>query len=195
MKELHLPLREEDARALALGEKILLTGIIYTARDAAHKYLAGAPDPTRLPDLRGAVLYHCGPVIVRDGDAWKVTAAGPTTSIREEPYEADVIARYGIRAIIGKGGMGKRTLDACASHGCVYLSAVGGAAQVFAESIRRVRNVFMLQEFGAPEALWELEVCQMPLIVTMDAHGNSLHQQVAEHSRDALRALLGGTAP
>ncbi len=191
MKPLQLPLSEDDVRSLALGDNVLLTGTIYTARDAAHKYLAGTPDATRVPNLAGAVLYHCGPVIVREGDGWRVTAAGPTTSIREEPYEASLIEKYGLRAIIGKGGMGPRTLAACAEFGCVYLTAVGGAAQVVASSIQKVTGVYMLEEFGAPEALWELQVVEMPLIVTMDAHGHSLYQQVQERSQEVFRQLTG----
>ena len=191
MKQLQLPLSEKDVRELALGENVLLTGTIYTARDAAHKYLAGQPDSARVPDLRGGVLYHCGPVIVRKNDSWLVTAAGPTTSIREEPYEATLIEKFGLRAIIGKGGMGQRTLDACKTFGCVYLTAVGGAAQVIANSIQRVSNVYMYEEFGAPEALWELQVVEMPLIVTMDAHGNSLYAQVQEHSQAVYQQLAG----
>ena len=190
MKHLSLPLSENDVRGLALGESVCLTGVIYTARDAAHKQLAAGFVPG-MPDVAGGVLYHCGPVVVRDGDGWRITAAGPTTSIREEPYMADVIRKYGIRAIIGKGGMREKTLNACKQYGCVYLHAVGGAAQVIAASIRRVRNVYMLEQFGAPEALWELEVVDFPAIVTMDSHGNSLHEQVRKVSSERLAILLG----
>ncbi|MBQ6472652.1 MAG: fumarate hydratase C-terminal domain-containing protein [Victivallales bacterium] len=190
MISLQLPLAESDIRALSCGDEVALTGVIYTARDAAHKYLAGAPDPTRLPDLQNAVLYHCGPVIIRRDGEWVVTAAGPTTSIREEPYMAEVIRRYRLKAVIGKGGMGADTLAACREHGCVYLSAVGGAAQVMAQSIRKVTGVYMLEEFGAPEALWELQVADMPLIVTMDTHGGSLHRQTLDRSHQALSQLM-----
>ena len=187
---LHLPLAESDTRALSCGDEVALTGVIYTARDAAHKYLAGTPDPTRLPDLQNAVFYHCGPVIIRRDGEWVVTAAGPTTSIREEPYMAEVIRRYRLKAVIGKGGMGADTLAACREHGCVYLSAVGGAAQVMAQSIRKVTGVYMLEVFGAPEALWEMQVVDMPLIVTMDTHGVSLHQQILDRSHQALSQLM-----
>jgi len=189
MKHLQLPLAEADTRALVCGDEVALTGVIYTARDAAHKYLAGTPDPKCLPDLQNAVLYHCGPVIIQRGGEWVVTAAGPTTSIREEPYMAEVIRRYRLKAIIGKGGMGGDTLAACCEYGCVYLSAVGGAAQVMARSIRKVTGVYMLKEFGAPEALWEMQVADMPLIVTMDTRGASLHQQILDHSRQMLDQL------
>ena len=189
MKTLSIPLQEEDVRSLALGESVLLTGILYTARDAAHKFLTSSEDLSNVPDFRGGVLYHCGPVVVPKGDGWEVTAAGPTTSIREEPYEAEVIRKYGIRAIVGKGGMGDATMAACKEFGCVYLSAVGGAAQVLANAIRRVRNVHFLREFGAPEAIWELDVRDFPAVVTIDTHGNSLHKQIQEKSQELLRRL------
>ena len=160
------------------------TGLTAKARPTD---LAGCP---YLPDVTGGVLYHCGPVIVREDDGWRVTAAGPTTSIREEPYMPEVIRKYGIRAIIGKGGMGEGTKRACQEYGCVYLHAVGGAAQVIAACIRKVTNVYMLEEFGAPEALWELEVEDFPVIVTMDCHGNSLHEQILQESSAKLKELL-----
>ncbi len=189
MKPLSIPLQEADVRSLELGEPVALTGIVFTARDAAHKFLTAPSVDAALPDFRGGVLYHCGPVVVPKGDGWEVTAAGPTTSIREEPYEAEVIRRYGIRAIIGKGGMGDATVAACKEYGCVYLSAVGGAAQVLANAIQRVTRVNFLREFGAPEAIWELEVREFPAVVTIDAHGNSLHRQVLEKSQEILRKL------
>jgi len=190
MHSITLPFTEECVRALRAGDSVTLTGRIYTARDAAHRSMVSDAPPAGLPDVRGGVLYHCGPVTVRDGNSWKVVAAGPTTSIREEPYMAAVIRKYGIRAIIGKGGMGEETLRACREFGCVYLHAVGGAAQVIAESIRRVTGVYMLDEFGAPEALWELEVERFPAIVTMDAHGNSLHEAVRRESAAQLKRLM-----
>jgi fumarate hydratase class I len=131
--------------------------------------------------LNGAVLYHCGPVVKKDGEGWKVTAAGPTTSIREEPYQADVIERYGVRAVIGKGGMGPKTLAALKESGAVYLNAIGGAAQFYARTIKQVEGVSLL-EFGTPEAMWHLTIEDFPAIVTMDAHGNSLHKDVEQES-------------
>jgi len=127
------------------------------------------------------VLYHCGPVVAKQGDGWKVTAAGPTTSIREEPYQADVIKRYGVKAVIGKGGMGAKTLAALKEAGAVYLNAIGGAAQFYARTITRVDGV-SLMEFGTPEAMWHLELQDFPAIVTMDSHGNSLHKDVEQAS-------------
>jgi fumarate hydratase class I len=144
-------------------------------------------------DLRGAVLYHCGPVVKKDGDAWQVTAAGPTTSIREEPYQADVIKKYGVRAVVGKGGMGAKTLQALKDAGAVYLNAVGGAAQFYAKCIERTDGV-SLTEFGTPEAMWHLWVRDFPAIVTMDSHGNSLHRDVEKESGEKLAALSAVTA-
>jgi fumarate hydratase class I len=139
-------------------------------------------------DLRGAVLYHCGPVVAKEGDTWRVTAAGPTTSIREEPYQADILRRYGVRAVIGKGGMGAKTLEALKDTGAVYLNAIGGAAQFYARCITRVDDV-SLTEFGTPEAMWHLEFEDFPAIVTMDSHGNSLHRDVEAASGQKLSLL------
>jgi fumarate hydratase, class I len=140
-------------------------------------------------DLSGGVLYHCGPVVVKNAQGgWQVTAAGPTTSIREEPYQADIVRRYGIRVVIGKGGMGARTLAGLQEGGAVYLNAIGGAAQFYARCIERVAGVSLL-EFGTPEAMWHLEVKEFPAIVTMDSHGNSLHQDVELASGRVLATL------
>lgn len=179
------PLDEAAVRSLKVGDVVLLSGRMYTGRDAVHAHLMKHEPPV---DLRGAALYHCGPVAVRDGDGWKITAAGPTTSIREEPYQADVIARYGVRAVIGKGGMGAKTLAALQSAGAVYLNAVGGAAQFYARCIEAVDGV-SLEQFGTPEAMWHLRVRDFPAIVTMDAHGNSLHKDVESASAEELAAL------
>ena len=191
MTSLSAPFTAEKIRALKVGDAVELTGILYTGRDAVHKYLheGGALPPE--VNLRDGILYHCGPVVIKDANGeWKVTAAGPTTSIREEPYQWQVIRDFGLRGVIGKGGMGERTLDACQKYGCVYLHAIGGAAQVLAECIKKVRNVYMLEKFGAPEAIWELEVERFPVVVTMDSHGGSLHDQVLAESRKALASRL-----
>ncbi len=176
------PLTESQVRSLKAGDMVLLSGKVYTGRDEVHKYLHKGGD---LPVLKDQVIYHCGPVVLEDGGTYKVMAAGPTTSIREEPYQADVIARYGIKAVIGKGGMGTKTLAACRQHGCVYLHGIGGAAQIYARCVERVGNVY-LKEFGSPEAVWELDVKDFPAVVTMDAHGRSLHQEVADVSKTHL---------
>jgi fumarate hydratase class I len=182
---LRAPLTDEQVRSLKVGDVVLLSGRVYTGRDAVHHHLMKHEPPV---DLRGGVIYHCGPVVAKDGNGWRVTAAGPTTSIREEPYQADVIARYGVRAVIGKGGMGAKTLAALRAAGAVYLNAIGGAAQFYARTITSVDGV-SLMEFGTPEAMWHLTVENFPAIVTMDAHGNSLHKDVEEASAHELAGI------
>ncbi|MCX6537410.1 MAG: FumA C-terminus/TtdB family hydratase beta subunit [Acidobacteria bacterium] len=179
------PLTEAQVRSLKVGDVLLLNGRMFTGRDSVHAYLAKNNPPV---DLNGGVIYHCGPVAVKDGDMWKMNAAGPTTSIREEPYQADVIRKFGVRAVIGKGGMGAKTLDALKECGAVYLSAIGGAAQFYARCIERVDGVSLF-EFGVPEAMWHLHVKDFPVIVTMDAHGNSLHKDIEAESAKELAAL------
>ncbi len=179
------PLAAEQVRALKVGDVVLLNGDMYTGRDAVHTYLMKNAPPV---DLHGAALYHCGPVMLKDGGRWITKAAGPTTSIREEPYEADVIRRYGVRAIIGKGGMGAKTLAAMNECGAVYLHAVGGAAQVYARAIEEVVGADLM-EFGIPEAMWHVRVKNFLAIVTMDAHGNSLHAEVEKRTAAALAGI------
>jgi fumarate hydratase class I len=188
-REIHLqaPITAEQIRALKVGDVVLISGRMFTGRDAVHAHLMKHEPPV---DLRGGVLYHCGPVVAKDGEGWRVTAAGPTTSIREEPYQADIIQRYGVRVVIGKGGMGGKTLAGLKESGAVYLNAVGGAAQFYARCIERVDGV-SLMEFGTPEAMWHLHVRDFPAIVTMDAHGNSLHRDVEEQSGGVLETLRG----
>jgi fumarate hydratase class I len=168
------PLTADQMRALKVGDVVLLSGDMFTGRDNVHAYLMKNPPPV---DLNGAALYHCGPVMLKEGDRWSVKAAGPTTSSREEPYQADVIRRYGIKAVIGKGGMGAKTLAALQECGAVYLNAIGGAAQYYARTVQEVPNVYLL-DFGVPEAMWHLKVKDFAAIVTMDAHGHSLHADV-----------------
>lgn len=179
------PFDEASIRALKVGDVVLLNGRMYTGRDSVHAYLMKNDPPV---DLRGAAIYHCGPVAVKQGDRWLMNAAGPTTSIREEPYQAEVIRKFGVRAVIGKGGMGARTLEALRECGAVYLNAIGGAAQFYARTIERVDGVSLF-EFGVPEAMWHLHVKDFPAIVTMDAAGNSLHKDVEAESAQALAAL------
>jgi fumarate hydratase class I len=179
------PLSEATVRALKVGDVVLINGEMFTGRDNVHAYLMKNPPPV---DLHGAVLYHCGPVMLKQGEDWVVKAAGPTTSIREEPYQADVIRRYGVRAVIGKGGMGAKTLAALAECGGVYLNAIGGAAQYYARTVQEVPGVYLM-EFGIPEAMWRLKVNGFAAIVTMDAHGNSLHATVEKESALELAAL------
>ena len=192
MAELKLPVSEESIRRLKVGDFVELTGRMITGRDAAHKWLIEDHRDEVAPYMADTVIYHCGPVVAENEDGtYDFVAAGPTTSIREEPYQADVIGRYGLRGVIGKGGMGPKTLEGLARHGAVYLHAVGGAAQVLARAIPRVEKVFMLSEFGVPEALWVIEVERFPVMVTMDSHGSSLHAEVEERSQAKLRELLG----
>jgi fumarate hydratase class I len=179
------PLTDVQMRSLKVGDVVLLSGRIYTGRDAVHAYLMKHNPPV---DLHGGVIYHCGPVVAKDADHWRVTAAGPTTSIREEPYQAEIIRKFGVRAVIGKGGMGARTLAALKETSAVYLNAIGGAAQFYARAIESVDGV-SLTEFGTPEAMWHLTVKDFPAIVTMDAHGNSLHKEIEETSGAALATL------
>jgi len=182
---LQAPLSEETIRSLKVGDVVLISGRMFTGRDAVHSYLMKNEPPV---DLRGSVLYHCGPVAVKSGEGWHINAAGPTTSIREEPYQGEVIKRYGIRAVMGKGGMGAKTLAALKEHGAVYLNAIGGAAQFYARAIKSVDGVSLL-DFGTPEAMWHLTVEDFPAIVTMDAHGNSLHKDVEQASGEHLEAM------
>jgi fumarate hydratase class I len=182
---LQAPIDEQTIRSLRVGDVVLLSGRAYTGRDAVHHHLVSHAPPV---DLRGGVIYHCGPVVTKTGDEWKVTAAGPTTSIREEPYQGDIVRKYGVRAVMGKGGMGGKTLAALKDAGAVYLNAIGGAAQFYARCIERVDGVSLL-EFGTPEAMWHLQLKDFPAIVTMDAHGNSLHQDIETESGEHLETL------
>ena len=180
-----------DVRALRLGQSLSLDGLVHTGRDRLHKHLheGGALPPG--VDLRASALYHCGPVMVTDGaGGWRMVAGGPTTSSREEPYEANVIAKFGLRVIIGKGGMGPKTIAACREYGCVYLQAVGGAGALIAAAVERVEGVDFLQDFGPAEAMWHLRVRGLPVTVAIDAHGNSLYDQVAATSATRLHELL-----
>jgi len=192
MIQLTAPFTEERIRSLKVGDEVGITGVLFTGRDAVHKYLhEGGQLPAEV-NLRDGILYHCGPVVMKDdAGQWKVTAAGPTTSIREEPYQAEIIRKFGLRGVIGKGGMGAKTLAACRDYGCVYFHGIGGAAQVLAECVKRVRGVYMMEQFGAPEAIWELEVEDFPAVVTMDAHGSSLHAEVLAASQAALAERIG----
>jgi fumarate hydratase class I len=182
---LQTPITEEQVRQLRVGDVVLISGRMFTGRDAVHAHLVKNAPPV---DLNGQVIYHCGPVMLKNGDQWSVAAAGPTTSIREEPYQGEIIKKYGVRAVIGKGGMGPKTLAAMKESGAVYLNAIGGAAQFYARCIERVDGV-SLTEFGTPEAMWHFHVHDFPAIVTMDAHGNSLHKDVEDSSAEKLELL------
>lgn len=165
-----------------------LTGVVFTARDAIHHGLCSGK--FKLPvSWRDQMIYHCGPVVIKENGKWTVKAAGPTTSIREEPYEYDIIKKFGVRGVIGKGGMGKKTSEGLQKTGAVYLHATGGAGSLLAERCKRVVDVKMLEEFGSPEAFWIIEVEDFPLVVTMDSHGGSLHEIVAQKSQERAKVL------
>ncbi len=177
------PCALESVAALRAGDRVLLSGILVTARDLAHMRLVrDRPDEVR-EILRGAFIYHCGPVVVRDGLRWRAVSAGPTTSLREEPYESAVIREYGIAGVIGKGGMGASTASALASTGTVYLHATGGTGAALAAAVTEVVGVHFLAEFGVPEAMWVFRVRDFPTVVTMDSVGGDVHRQVLDLSR------------
>ncbi|MGB2867037.1 MAG: fumarate hydratase [Bacteroidota bacterium] len=183
-REVHLatPLSEEQVRSLKVGDVVLLSGMLHMGRDVLHHHLMSHDSPV---NLGGAALYHCGPVALKQNGKWTMNAAGPTTSIREEPYQADIIKKFGLRAIIGKGGMGAKTLAALKDCGAVYLNAIGGAAQYYSKCIVEVEGVDFI-EFGIPEAMWHVRVKDFPAIVTMDSKGNSLHAEVEKASASEL---------
>ena len=188
MTQLTYPFDEAAVRALRAGEGVSLNGLVHTGRDKFHKHFAeGGAMPV---DFRDGALYHCGPVVVGSDGAWKVVAAGPTTSVRENPYEPDFIARSGVRIVIGKGGMDAATLAAMKRCGCVYVQAVGGAGALYAAAVKRVAGVDFLREFGAAEACWHFDVRDFRGVVAMDAHGNSLFDDVRASSAARLDALL-----
>jgi fumarate hydratase class I len=204
---LDIPISDDEIKQLHVGDQIFLSGVMVTGRDAAHSYIidhfvktAGRPpsEESALYEklkklLKGSAIYHCGPVVKQDeAGRWHFVAAGPTTSIREEPYQADVMAHFGLKAVIGKGGMAAKTLQGCVDHTYVYLHAVGGAATLIADSVKEVLDVYKKDEFGVPEAFWVIRVEAFPAVVTMDAHGQSIHARVEEASKENLAALITG---
>ncbi|MBD3288353.1 fumarate hydratase [candidate division KSB1 bacterium] len=186
VKVLNTPVSEAEIRNLKVGDMVLLNGTIFTGRDAVHKYLHEGGE---LDKIKDGIIYHCGPVMLKENGEYKTVAAGPTTSIREEPYQGDIIDKFGIKAVIGKGGMGAKTLAACQKYGSVYLHAIGGAAQIYAQCVKKIPSV-SLEQFGSPEAVWELQVEGFPAVVTMDSHGNSLHDSVQKESSEKISGLL-----
>jgi fumarate hydratase subunit beta len=204
MHTLNIPLSDDAVRSLKVGDPVLLNGVMITGRDAAHKWMVDTfIKQTRQPSgddrqvyeaikslLDGGVIYHCGPVVAGlDTQQYKFVAAGPTTSIREEPYQGIVMKHFNVRGVIGKGGMGPKTLAACQEVPGVYLHAIGGAASLIAQSVTRVLGVYKL-DFGVPEAMWVTEIKDFPVVVTMDSHGGSLHAEVEARSRAVLKELL-----
>ncbi len=207
MRTLNIPLSDDTIRSLKVGDPLLLNGMMITGRDTAHKWMIDTfIKKTREPSgddlqvyeaikplLAGGVIYHCGPVVAGlDTKQYKFVAAGPTTSIREEPYQGLVMKHFSVKGVIGKGGMGPKTLAACQEAPGVYLHAIGGAASLIAQTVTRVLEVYKL-EFGVPEAMWVTEIKDFPVVVTMDSHGGSLHVSVEKHSREVLQELLAKT--
>jgi fumarate hydratase class I len=207
MHSLNIPIEDESIRELKVGEPVALSGIVLTGRDAVHKWMidtfirktrppVGDDEEVYAaikPLLKGGVIYHCGPVVAGlDSKDYRFVAAGPTTSIREEPYQGEVMHHFNIKGVIGKGGMAGKTLAACQEVPGVYLHAIGGAASLIAQSVQRVVEVFKL-DFGVPEAIWVIEVKDFPVVVTMDSHGNSLHAEVERTSKENLEQLLIST--
>lgn len=203
MPRLTTPISDEEIRNLKAGDTVYLNGVIVTGRDAAHKFMIEhfikkpvSPDEAELHEelqriMDGGVIYHCGPVVKTHEDgSYSFVAAGPTTSIREEVYQADVIKHFNLKGVIGKGGMGAKTLQACQDQPAVYLHAIGGAASFIAQSVKEVLGVYLL-EFGVPEAMWVIRVEDFPVVVTMDSHGESLHARIEAQSREKLMALMG----
>ena len=206
MQKLSIPIPDKAIRKLKVGDPVSLSGVMLTGRDVAHKWMVetfvkGTRQPQGddqeiyqaiKPLLDGGAIYHCGPVVAGlETGEYRFVAAGPTTSIREEPYQRDVMQHFNLKAVIGKGGMGPMTLAACKDVPGVYLHAIGGAATLIAQSVKQVLGVHKL-DFGVPEALWVLEVEDFPAVVTMDSHGNSLHAEVEASSKAALERLLAG---
>jgi len=204
MKAIDIPISDDIIRSLRVGDPVALSGVMLTGRDAVHKWMIETfIHRTREPQdddqeiyraikplLDGGIIYHCGPVVSGlETEEYQFVAAGPTTSIREEPYQGDVMAHFNIKGVIGKGGMGPKTLQACQEVPGVYLHAIGGAASLIAKSVQRVLGVYKM-DFGVPEAIWVIEVKDFPVVVTMDAHGNSLHQEVTDSSKSILDRLL-----
>lgn len=189
IKEIEYPFTSAKIRGLKVGETVKLSGRIFTGRDRLHKYLS---ENGNCPvDLKDGAIYHCGPVMLQKDSTWIVRAAGPTTSMRMEPYMAEIIGRNHVRVIIGKGGMGEETRKACKKHGCVYLQAVGGAAVLLSTRIEQVVSVNFLKEFGTTEAMWELAVKDFEAVVTMDSHGRSLHKRIKAASGKRLKQIVG----
>jgi len=202
MHRLTIPIPDADIRALHVGDTVYLNGIIVTGRDAAHKFMIEnyirapvTPDQQELYAilkelLAGGVIYHCGPVVKQDENGvWSFVAAGPTTSIREEVYQPEVIAHFNLKGVIGKGGMGSNTLKACHDQPAVYFHAIGGAASLIAQSVKEVVTVYKM-EFGVPEAMWVIRVEDFPVVVTMDSHGQSIHEEIQAKSKKKLAELL-----
>jgi len=192
-KTINLPLAKDDVLKLNAGDMVLINGQIITGRDKVHKFLfSEKPEEEQIPfNLRGSILYHCGPIVRKTEEGFKLIAGGPTTSMRVEIYEYQIISEYEISGVMGKGGMGRQTLNALKRNGCVYLHTIGGAAVYLADRVRRVVDVWKLEEFGMTEAMWLFDVEEFPALVTMDAYGRSLHEEVEKRSYSEFKRLIG----
>ena len=204
MKQITTPVSDEAIRDLKVGDSVAISGMMVTGRDAAHKWMMDTfIKKTRPPQgddlqvyeelkklLNGSIIYHCGPVVAGlDTKDYKFIAAGPTTSIREEPYQADVMKHFNVKGVIGKGGMGAKTLKGCQETPSVYFHAIGGAASFLAQTVTKVHGVFKM-DFGVPEAMWVIEVKEFPVVVTMDSHGGSQHSVIDDSSKKVLDEIL-----
>jgi fumarate hydratase class I len=191
-KIINLPLTKQDVLNLKVGDVVLINGLIVTGRDKVHKFLFNERvSKKEIPfNMNGTILYHCGPVVKKEDNTYKIIASGPTTSMRVEMYEQRIISNYGLRGVMGKGGMGDNTLKTMKQKGCVYLHTIGGAAVYLADRIKKVVDVWRLEEFGMTEAMWLLEVENFPAIVTMDAHGNSLHKEIEKKSYAEFKKVI-----
>ncbi|MCE5208057.1 MAG: fumarate hydratase C-terminal domain-containing protein [Chloroflexi bacterium] len=204
MREITIPISDDAVRSLKVGDSVNLSGIMITGRDTVHKWMSDtfirktrqpAGDDLDVyealkPILDGGLIYHCGPVVAGLATKeYKFMAAGPTTSIREEPYQGEVMEHFNLKGVIGKGGMGPKTLAACQSVPGIYFHAIGGAASLIALTVQKVLGVYKL-DFGVPEAMWVIDVKDFPVVVTMDAHGESLHEKVEASSKAVLEKLI-----
>lgn len=183
MKTLKTPLDSREVRDLRVNDAFTITGKIFTARDAAHEKLLELHEEGKQPPfkLEHYPCFHCGPVMKKENDVWKVVSAGPTTSIRMEIFEDEFMEKFGTKIFIGKGGMGERTSTALKEHGGVYAQFTGGAGSLMAGSVKEVEDVYFLDELGVPEAVWVFRVENFgPLLVTMDSQGRSIHRDLSE---------------
>lgn len=191
---LETPISEQDVRKLKVGDIVYVSGIMITARDAAHERaleLAKSGRKSEIPvELEGLVLYHCGPVVRKLNDEWQVVVAGPTTSARMERLEGDFIREFKVRGVVGKGGMGDKTAEAMREVGAFYGAFTGGTAVLAAKAVEKVLGVHWL-DLGTPEAMWVLKVDKFgPLVVAIDSHGNNLYKEVMGEAKRNFEEIL-----
>jgi tartrate/fumarate subfamily iron-sulfur-dependent hydro-lyase beta chain len=186
--ELNYPFTGTNVRKLKAGDRVKLSGRVFTGRDRLHRYLADGGTPP--VDLKDGAIFHCGPIAILKDGKWSIQAAGPTTSLRQDPYMPEIIEKYRVRVIIGKGGMGPATRAACIKYGCVYLQTIGGAGALLAKCVVSVDGVHFSKEFGSADALWELETKDLPAVVAIDSNGRSIYKRVNQNSHKALNELL-----